>query len=237
MRSTPHIDSEDNTQELIRQCELAERAFRNGDNSPVEGGRRACLELFRLALAQNQECAWQALPRIYRSQLLSWTHRHPHFLSLSMPAEEIIASATSRFWQALQGDMFRVREPWRLAELLLYWHRAIDSTIHDQLRRAHWGRIVSLSDDQPPVSDQVDFGWEIATRIDREQIFSSLLEAAQSEAERAVLWYLYHDGYKPAALVQLKPELFSCIEEVYAAHRNLLRRLRRHREKWEHLFR
>ena len=59
------------------------------------------LELFRRAICERDQRAWEMLAERYRALLISWACRHPAYAAGSVDAEDVAIRALARFWMAV----------------------------------------------------------------------------------------------------------------------------------------
>lgn len=212
--------------EVVRRCAQETELFfqrRSYDS-------RYCYELFRRAVFERNEHAWERIYAQYRSLVGSWVTRHTSFHQTGEEVDFFINRAFEKLWSALTPDRFEQFPD--LKSLLRYLQMCVHSTIIDFTRSMEGSQVVHF-DDHPGLEKQaqdVTFDEMAAKRLDRKGLWDMLLARVKDEQERAVL----HDSFvldlKPRELYARHSKLFASVDEVYRVKENLLARLRRDTE-------
>jgi hypothetical protein len=184
---------------------------------------RFCLEIFHRAIVGKDEQAWDWIVKSYRRMVIGWLRRHPR-RELAMryePEEDYYVGYTfTRFWQATTKQELKFNS---LGAAHKYLKSTLNAAISDTLR-AHARPLVPLPEagmgfpEEPAAEHENDDARELWEIID------NLLPTRR---EKQVAYLFYHCGLKPREIMQHVPGLFSNVEEIYHACRNIQERLLR----------
>lgn len=201
------------TDELASQCREESRQSRwepGGESSP-------CWELFRRAITENDQQAWQALYDQYRRLVGKWAK------GSSLKLDDLVHEAFARFWQGVRNHDFARRFP-TMKEVMSYLKRCAHTLSIDAARRSEYQQLVqqALTIEASVVSDSPD---DMAL----EQVFSQELRAflrdrMQDEDERVVL-EAYCKGLTPREIVEQYPNRFANARKVYSVRERIVSRL------------
>ena len=187
-----------------------------------------CYELFRRAIVESCQPAWDVIYAQYQPLVAGWVARHPAFALTGEEAQFFVNRAFEKMWVALDESKFS-RFP-NLKSLLRYLQMCVHSTIVDQSRKAEQAvadeRIESLSDlsateDGPPHDEPALAG------VYRQEIWEQIDVRLNDERERRVVYGSYVLGLKPRELQARYQDTFDDVREVYRIKENVLARLRR----------
>lgn len=217
-------------QGALRQMDLGSLANRCGDEMKLLRRKQAfddqyCLEIFRRAILERLEPAWEMLQQRFGETVRIWLRSHPSYdLALLRDSEEnYVALTFSRFWYAVRDQ--RLEFP-TLYAALSYLHATLNGVIIDTLR-AHLGnRELPL-----PAADSPDEPFSHDEPGDEEALWKILQELIPNARERRLVYLLYYCGLKPREILLRCPQEFADIKEVYRLNHNILERLRRNRDR------
>ena len=217
LMSTEPALSELSTSALAKHCTRELSTYRNGEPSNELYG----LELFRRAIVQSDQDAWQCLQQCFSELVLNWLRRHPHKEEARRfdSEENYVARAFERFWLATAYK--RQVEFSTLAAALQYLRASLNGAILDTLRACSRPQETPLpeegSPEEPGVEDSIDSGelWEL------------LREMFPCERDQRLVYLLFHCGLKPREIIRYCPGEFSDVREVYLIRRNIHDRLKR----------
>lgn len=186
-----------------------------------------CYELFRRALLERNQRAYDCLYSQYQPLVAGWVERHPSFPGSGEEVQYFVNRAFEKLWQALTPDKFRRFSD--LKALLSYLKLCTHSVVIDQAR----ARQRALLDEEP--GEAILAGQAAATNVEgdaidtaQQQEFWRLInERLAGEKEQAVVFGSFVLAMKPAELQQHYAHLFSDVHDVYRTKQNVLERLRR----------
>ena len=205
-----------NTSWLSQRCEEEQRLFI--DSLPHDP--RYCYELFRRALQNRDELAWEYVVAIFSPLVKSWVVKHEGFPGCEVGENDIVQSAFARFLPAISGKGFDSSK--NLAALLNYLKRCVHSEIVDLLRRNSLPT-VPLPDDLPgtvPAQVEID---PIAVK----NLWTFVHSTLKDEKERIVVYATFFLDYKPNQICTAYPANFKSVQDVYRIKEKVIARLRR----------
>ena len=191
--------------------------YRRGE--PTNG--QYSLEIFRRAMLEHDNDAWDLLINRFQGFLLAAFRRHPGSEAathLDSP-ENYVARAFARFWVAAVHNQQVTFTS--LGAALRFLRLCLNSAILDMLRSYTPTREVPLPEPgfagEPAVEDQDDGSelWEVIRTM------------LPSERERRLAFLLYHCNLRPREIVRRCPHEFSDVNEIYRLRRNIVDRLKR----------
>jgi hypothetical protein len=228
--ATRHASSDDSTSPaqmdlgtLVRHCVIESERFYRGQAHDT----RFSYELFRRALVESNEIAWEHIYTHYSPLVESWVRRSGAFASSGESSEFFVGLAFTRFWRAIavRFDQFPT-----LASLLHYLQLCAGSVVIDSVRAQSWAEMLP--------EEAIPFGHtphtspdeEAMERVSREEFWSYINAQLNGEAERVVVFSSYVLGLKPGDIYQDRQDLFASVNDVYNVKRNVLGRLSRNQE-------
>lgn len=189
-----------------------------------------CFELFRRALDEGSQAAWQALAAQYHHLILDWVHAARP--ADPRAAEEAAREALERFWRTLagRGEPVAARFP-HTGALLKYLQQCAVCTVLDQRRRS--GRRARLD-----ARLQADYGAltepgpeelavERAERAERMARARAWVAAVSDPLERRLIALSFEAGLSPAEIAARYPDEFADAQAVRQIKERVLRRARR----------
>lgn len=199
--------------------ELATRCREESNQSERESasGFSSCWELFRRAIVEDDQQAWQALYDQYRRLVGKWAK------GSDLKLDDLVNETFARFWQGVRHHDFVHRFP-TMKEVMSYLKRCARTLSIDAARRREYQQSVrqALTIEASVTSDSPD---DIAL----DQVFSQELRAylrdqMRDEDERAV-FEAYCKGLKPREIVERYPDRFANARKVYCVRERIVSRL------------
>ena len=192
-----------------------------------------CFELFRRALQDKDNQAWEAVEKQYWGLVSSWCYE---YLKQELPIDEVdlfVRSALIRFWQTLSVRQQTLNEQFaHIGSLLKYLQQCTATVIHDHNRdlrrrdRLHDAcTSISTGHDPRAFEDQVIDQMEQSDLVKR--IANWVRVYVEDEREKLILKLSYEDGLAPRRIAELHPESFGSVKEVHHIKERVVRRLRR----------
>ncbi len=189
----------------------------------------SCLELFRRALVERNDGAWQALFTEYQGIVLGWVRQHAATRSLHDEDEFWMNRAFERFWTAITPERFLTFPT--LAALLRYLKLCVHSVLLDAVRAQ---RARPINEDE--VSGQApDAATAVVDQLAGDDLWLVIEQLLHDEPERLVAYGAFVLDLKAAELQAQYPQHFATVNDVYRVKRNVLDRLRRNPEllQWQ----
>jgi len=199
--------------ELAKRCQEETLNFRDKKPGPVG----FCFELFRRAVVENCQEAWEAVYAQYRSQMLRWAG------DSSGDAEDLVHRAFEKFLNSVGPETF-VRFT-GISSVLAYLRRCVNSVRIDHWRQAEREQLAlaALGVDDPLQANSPE---QIALdRIVNRQCAEHIYGRLKDEQERLVVYLNLELGLEPAEIVRRHPAEFSTARDVYRVRERVIRRL------------
>lgn len=206
---------------LMRKCATESERFYRGQQHDT----RYSYELFRRALVDQSELAWEQLFRHYSGLVEGWVRRNGAFSSSGESSEYFVVGAFTKFWRAISPDRFASFPT--LASLLHYLQLCATSVVIDSVRSQSWAEMVpedsvNQTMTAPHMPDE-----EAVSRVHREEFWGLIDEQLNNNIERVVVYSSFVLGLTPRAIYAKHGHLFNSVNDVYNVKRNVLGRLGR----------
>jgi hypothetical protein len=185
-------------------------------------------ELFRRALVERNEVAWEHIYSHYGSLVESWVRRSGAFAGSGESSEYFVSLAFTRFWRAISAERFEAFPT--LASLLHYLQLCAGCVVIDSVRAQSWSEM--LPEESIPFDHvaRTSPDEEAMERVDRQEFWSYINLQLNDEAERVVVFDFFVLGMKPGDIYDRRQDLFASVKDVYNVKRNVLGRLSRNSE-------
>jgi DNA-directed RNA polymerase specialized sigma24 family protein len=189
-----------------------------------------CFEIFRRAILERDDTAWEQVYTQYRPQLIRWVSRHSSFAGSGEDIDYFINRALEKMWTAIPPVRFEKFAD--LKSLLRYLQLCTYSVLLDHSRllaRTKFHQQVDLeiaerqSLNQPPERPSVG-------HVAEQDFWVWLGARMKDEKEQKVLYGSFVLDLKPREIFDHYNQLFSNVNEVYRLKENILARLRRDTE-------
>ena len=199
--------------------------FQSQPNDP-----RYCYELFRRAIKERDQRAWELLYAQYEPQVARWVERHPAFATSSEEVQYVVNRAFEKMWMALPPEKF-VRFP-NLKSLLRYLQMCVHSVILDQVRVSEKAVVGLPVEDLAPeiIEGGATVEDQVMDHVLQQAFWETIKARLQSEKERRVIYGSFALALKPREIYAHSGELFDDVKEIYRIKENVLARLRRDSE-------
>lgn len=209
---------------LQRHCQIESDRFFRGQPHDT----RFAYELFRRALVERCEAAWEMLFYQYRALVESWVRRSSAFSSTGESSDYFVGAVFARFWQAITPERFASFPT--LGSLLHYLQMCASCVVIDCARAQSWAEVIpeALTRGFDCMIDAPDE--EAIDRVSREEFWYSINALLAGDAERCVIYHSFIMERKPGEIYEMRRDLFESVTEVYNVKRNILGRLSRNRE-------
>lgn len=204
------------TDQIALRCQNENRQFaRMGTSDP-----RYCFELFRRALAVQQNDALAHVRSVYHFQLLSWAHHHPYSAQLDEELEYFCEIAFENFYFNLSGDRFAGFT--NLPAVLGYLRACIFTAISQYLRSQRTHPTLPLDDlvetlDVPDSSESVG----------AEALWQHICTLLPQPADQQLAYCRFVLAMKPQEIIQHYPGEWESEREVSVDLQRIRRTLRR----------
>ncbi|MBK8988084.1 MAG: hypothetical protein IPM39_18780 [Chloroflexi bacterium] len=191
---------------------------------------RFCYELFRRAILQRDQEAWDAVYHQYERLVTHWVERHAAFLSSGEESQFFMNRAFEKMWLGITPDKFATFAD--LPSILRYLQMCVHSVMIDFTRqREQKLRLEAIEEmSQTPHTRGTAVEDHIAAASTGQELWRWLQTQCKDQKEERVLVGLFVLALKPRELYDLHPDTFSDIKEIYRVKENLVARLRRSEE-------
>lgn len=191
---------------------------------------RYCFELFRRAVCEKDQAAWELIYHQYQSLVTGWVMQHKRFHASGEEAQYFVTGAFGKISTILTAEKFEKFAD--LQSLLYYLKMCVHSAITDYNRVAdHASLHVSLEELQVEVKASNPAPEdEVTDRMDNQSFWVWVNERLNDEKERLVMQGVFVLALKPSQLCDQYRNKFADVEEVYRIKQNVLARLRRDAE-------
>ncbi|MEJ2266385.1 MAG: hypothetical protein P8X95_23310 [Anaerolineales bacterium] len=209
---------------IQRRC--AEETSRFFDRQPNDP--RYCFELFRRALLEKNQRAWEYVFEQYKQLVTGWVERHEAFPAAGEEAIFFVNAAFAKLWRAITPEKF-TRFP-DLKSILRYLQLCVNGCIVDYLRLRDQANVLEEDSGETArfrLPDGSNPEEQILERARAEQLWKLLEERLKNEQEKIIAYASFVLALKPSELLAEFPHKFRDIQEVYRTKENLLARLQR----------
>lgn len=180
-------------------------------------------ELFRRAIVEGCQEAWEQLYCQYRAMVLGWAYKHGSKNSLGDSPEEIADHAFARAWSALR-ETEDFSQFHTTASLLAYLRSCVTAAVIDEARTAKARERMQHHLNIPFLETPED---QVLREVLCQEVWAVLAVQPLSAQERIVLNGTFVECLPPRDILRAYPALFTDVEDVYATKRNLFQRLKR----------
>jgi DNA-directed RNA polymerase specialized sigma24 family protein len=202
--------------DLLARCRTEMARYRRAE--PHDD--RTAVELFRRAIAERDDRAWEALRPLYERHVTEWCRR-----AGAVPADldESVQATWVKFWQ--HYTPVKLQSAAGLRDVLAYLKLCARSVVLDTAR--HRGSACRLGDGPEPADTRPSSADRQVEAEERDAFWRQLETLMRSERERVLVALIYGLGLRSAEVQARRPDLFPTVGEVYRTTRNVLDRLRR----------
>lgn len=212
--------------DLRQHCaEQSTRFFQRQDHDP-----RFCFELFRRAINNHAQDAWEYLYQQYKPLVAGWVQNSATFHVLDEEKEFFVNRAFEKMWASISPEKFA-----RFSDLdavLRYLKMCVASVIIDHARAHARPQIENSLDalDGEVGRARPDLEDLVLGRVGSQQFWHRIQALIANKTEYRVLYGSFVLGLKPREVLENYPAEFNDVREIYRVKENLLARLRRSQE-------
>lgn len=215
----------------FRCAEESERFFSRQKHDP-----RYCFEMFRRAVLNRDELAWECVYTQYLPLVKGWVERHSLFPAVDEESQYFVNWAFEKMWVVLSPEKFH-RFP-DLKSILRYLQMCVHSALVDYMRAREQAALLTDEvgeDTELENPDDIPVEEQVFSRSQAESLWSMLDSRLKNEKERRVVYGSFVLALKPGDLLIQFPYVFQDVNEIYLIKENILARLRRDGELREFL--
>ena len=184
-----------------------------------------CFELFRRAIRDANQFAWDMIYAQYRSLVTGWVKNSTAFQVSSEQVEYFVNGAFAKIAVILTAEKFGRFE--EIGSLLRYLKMCVHSVIVDHNRLADQVNLYPLEDAENEASTDPTLESQTMERAYRQTFWELVSRRLQDEKERMVMQGLFILALKPRELYKRARHMFSDVDEIYRVKQNILARLGR----------
>lgn len=205
-----------------RCAQETDRFFSRQEHDP-----RFCFELFRRAILQRDELAWEFVYAQYRPLAARWIERHPALPLTGEEAQFFLNRAFEKVWRGLTPERFATFDD--LKSILRYLQMCAHSVVIDFLRHKEQKALQDSVDeaDQVLASGETAVEDQLTLEMDKQNLWGWLEAQFNDEKERLAIYGIFVLGLKPGEVAEEYGRVFQDVKEVYRAKENVIARLRR----------
>lgn len=186
---------------------------------------RYCFELFRRAIRERDQSAWELICLQYQGLVAGWVRQHSRFEESGEEVQYFVNGAFGKIAISLTPDKFMGFSD--IGSLLRYLKMCVHSVIIDYQRLAEQERFAPLEDASNEESSEPTPEEQTLDRSEQKALWDRINSRLQDEKERAVIYGSFVLDLKPQELYELFRNLFNDIDEIYRVKQNIISRLRR----------
>src|SRR5258706_1495241 len=220
--------SHENNLQLMTVDALAQRCAEETENfrMRLHDDSRYCFELFRRAICEQVQIAWDMIYKQYERDVARWVKQQVGFETNEANIGFFVNGDFAKMWHALTLDKFgRFSD---LKALLYYLKMCVYSVVVDQNRLTEVPSQY-LPDESPTWGNDPALAPE-ETMIDLEKrhaFWVWINDRLHDDKERLVVYGSYDLDLKPKELYDRFRNMFDSVAEIYTIKQNILARLQR----------
>ncbi len=208
--------------ELARRCREETFRFLRGEDR----NDAYCFEIFKRAVVNRDDAAWEAIVSQYRGIVLVYVGQHTAAAVLRESDDYWLNRAFQRFWSAVGPERFSAFPD--LPALLKYLKLCVHSVLLDEVRAKR--AAVSLEEIPDVTPSPSNAEQAVLGHLSGEQLWLAIKRELHDEAEEKVAFLSFARDLKPAEIAERHSTLFGSVADVYRIKRNIIERLRRSAE-------
>lgn len=230
--ATPHLDEYPSRKRMffadtIQELPVLNLAVNCADEMRQCGEHTArevqyCYELFRRAIVENNQQAWEAIFHQYQKLIIKWVRQRLRLQFSKEDLEDCINMTYSSLAQSLCQPSKFEHFP-TTANLLAYLRCCAFSAAQSKNRE-----IDRVSEQlSPNLSGHVQVDSLVIGKLTRDELYRIVNQNLKDERERIVFEHYFEMGLKPAEIFERFTEKFRDKRDVYVVKQVLLERLER----------
>jgi RNA polymerase sigma factor (sigma-70 family) len=190
-----------------------------------------CLELFRRAIEEQNDAAWEHVRHQYHKLIIRWVQRSAT-TSLSLEdVEDLVQDAFLKFWRTIGRRPEQFSEKFNhIGSVLRYLQQCAASACIDFQRKQSRQIIVeeSLQQEDEAHTKAAEFkGLDLALQEQMQQLREWIAQSLTDEDERLIIYHSFYDGWSPKKIYTTYPERFAAVEDVRKIKVRVMKRAKR----------
>ncbi len=225
--------------ELTSECQAQTELYvRREEYDP-----RYCFEIWRRAIVERDEAAWETAITQYSVFVRRWlAQRLANLPALRFEEDVLVNGVFINFYRFVGPDKFPSFT--NLSGILQYLKLCCGTVVIDA-QRDYQARLFNLSLDANSSSDdnadgglnpaerlssEFDLESDVVHRADRRAFWGEIWHKLPDQADRLLVYLRYVLDMPPREIARLYPQVFPDVTQVYRRNKNLLWRLRNNGE-------
>jgi hypothetical protein len=184
-----------------------------------------CFELFRRAIQESNQTAWEMICAQYQPLVTGWVKKHRGFETTGEEIEYFVNGAFGKIAATLSPVKFDGFP--NIGSLLRYLKMCVHSVIVDYNRAVEQARLYPLEDASEEASTEPATEDQALDRSHDQALWEWIDSWLDDEKERRVIYGLFVLALKPQELFHHFQSLFLEVDEIYRIKQNVIARLRR----------
>lgn len=189
---------------------------------------RYCFELFRRAIQEHDQAAWEMICVQYQPLVAGWVKQHHGFEASGEEVQYFVNGAFGKIAGTITPSKFDSFPD--TGSLLRYLKMCVHSIIVDHNRTADQINMYALDDASDKPSADAALEEQAMDRSYRQALWDLINTRMNDEKERSVIYGSFALDLKPQELFSHFRGVFSDVDEIYQIKQNVLARLRRDSE-------
>jgi hypothetical protein len=184
-----------------------------------------CFELFRRAVQEQNQGAWDIICVQYQPLVSGWVKQHRGFETTGEEIQYFVNGAFGKIAATLSPVKFDGFP--NIGSLLRYLKMCVHSVIVDYNRMVDQVNLYPLEDASEEPSNEPATEDQALDRSHGQAMWNWINSWLEDEKERRVIYGLFVLALKPQELYEHFPNLFGEVDEIYRVKQNVIARLRR----------
>jgi hypothetical protein len=187
-----------------------------------------CFELFRRAIQQQEQGAWEIICVQYQPLVTGWVKQHHGFEATGEEIQYFVNGAFGKIAATLSPVKFDGFS--NIGSLLRYLKMCVHSVIVDYSRMVDQVNLYPLEEALGEPSGEPGTENQALDRSHDQAMWEWINTWLEDEKERHVIYGLFVLALKPQELYEHFPNVFGEVDEIYRVKQNVIARLRRDSE-------
>ncbi len=209
--------------ELQDRCTQETNNFRHGQDEEAWH----CYEIFRRAVVEKSEEAWELIVGQYQNQVKGWVEHYPRFRDFQETTEFFVNQVFEKFWRRNFSAVEFARFP-NLKALLAYLKTCVGSVMTDYWRVQKRKADMVYLDDLSPQHIQVHvFSYydKVQNHLEQKDFWNDLRIQMDDEQAFKVLYASFVLNLKPIDIYNELPNSYNDVQEIYKIKAKAISRL------------
>lgn len=220
------------TMQVVELCKRCRREMQHYYQTGTSESRYS-FELFRRALSERDEVAWNGIIENYNGLVKKWVLNHSKYASSGEEVDYFVNRAFERLWRYIACKPGKFAQFTELAAVLQYLKLCVHASITDDAPSLSVSTVSLENDDGRPADEVFDGSGSVeepALNLEHNELWQTIDRYLNNEIERIVFIGFFVEGLKNRELLELYPDLFDDAKQISNKRTAILRRLSRNEE-------